>query len=181
MKEDGGPQTPSRRNGLQRPFDPLQVVSWGLFTMFIVLFYMFAAPMLRNPVNWCCGISYGVLSIASIVLNFLAARSDASDPGIHNKLDDATLCNGHRGPTQSTCYLCRAFVHKSSKHCRKCNKCVLGFDHHCKWLNNCIGMLRNWCLAFVPLVGVLPTRCIGVKVGSYVRCVAPHVTMSYGD
>eukprot|EP00667_Euglena_gracilis_P003610 EG_transcript_3622 len=96
----------------------------------------------------------------------MAARSNASDPGIYCKLDDAKLCSGDRPIGQTSCYLCRAFVDKSSKHCRNCNKCVVGFDHHCKWLNNCIGA-RNYRTFFTFMTSTLVTVIFQLGVLTY--------------
>ena len=140
MEEEAEALRTCRRHGFERPFDVLQVTSWFLFLMFIVIFYLFSAPFLRSPANIIVSAIYGEAVCASIWLNILSTKSDASGPGIFSKLDEATLCARERLPGQASCYICRATIDNTSKHCKKCNKCVVGFDHHCKWLNNCIGM-----------------------------------------
>ena len=132
---------PARLHGFTWPFDSLQVMSWVIFPMFVVLFFVFNGPCLRYPENIAVSTVWGVIAAVAVTLNVLAVRSDATDPGVRTKVDDLMEVNCPEDKT--SCCICKAFVDKSSKHCRKCNKCVVGFDHHCKWLNNCVGA-RNY-------------------------------------
>eukprot|EP00668_Euglena_longa_P022944 GGOE01028590.1.p1 GENE.GGOE01028590.1~~GGOE01028590.1.p1 ORF type:complete len:510 (-),score=79.02 GGOE01028590.1:618-2147(-) len=166
MTEGSGRPAFSRTHGFQRPWDLLQMLSWLLFTLFVVEYGVFTVPFLRQPAIYLLGLIYLVCALVSIVFNVLSAWSNASDPGIYCKLDDAKLCSGDRPIGQTSCYLCRAFVDKSSKHCRNCNKCVVGFDHHCKWLNNCIG-IRNYRIFFIFMTSTLVTVIFQLGVLTY--------------
>eukprot|EP01012_Entosiphon_sulcatum_P058057 TRINITY_DN81993_c0_g1_i1.p1 TRINITY_DN81993_c0_g1~~TRINITY_DN81993_c0_g1_i1.p1 ORF type:complete len:549 (-),score=48.92 TRINITY_DN81993_c0_g1_i1:179-1825(-) len=136
-----------RLNGLQRPFDRLQLSSWFLFCFFPILFFVFDLPLLRDTPAKIIGPIYGTIVLATAMLNFLSAGSNAADPRIWNKFDEATLFQQEAPFECNACLYCHSWVHRSSKHCKKCNKCVYGFDHHCKWLNNCVGA-RNYRLFF---------------------------------
>eukprot|EP00906_Rhabdomonas_costata_P009924 RCo013976 len=154
----------ARAHGFERPFDQLQVTSWGVILMFLVLFYVFNGPCLRYPENVPVSVAWGVLAALTVTLNILCVLSDAADPGVQTKVEDLSEVTCPEG--KAACYLCRAFVAKSSKHCRKCNKCVVGFDHHCKWLNTCVGV-RNYRLFFAFLSVTLATATSQLAVVIY--------------
>jgi len=166
---DGAAPAFSRINGLHRPFDTLQVLSWVLFLFFLIHFAAITEPILPFPINCILGPVYLACAVASIVFNVLSAHSNASDPGTATKLDDIKLACGDRPAGQTACYLCRAYVDRSSKHCRSCNKCVLGFDHHCKWLNNCVGILNyRTFFIFMTFTLITITYQLGILVYQFV-------------
>lgn len=124
-----------RRNGLQRPFDPLQIASWVIITMLVASFCFLLMPMVPNPWKLISLVVYLVCLVGVLGSGFETGRCDPVDPYVHapeeelDKLPDLLKCNA-----------CRSRVNKLSRHCLICDKCVVDYDHHCKWLNNCIGL-----------------------------------------
>lgn len=124
-----------RQHGLQRPFHPLQVVSWVVFALDVSIFCAVVLPLI-SAVHWqvLVGLVYAA-SVSSIVAAALVATlCDSGDPQLRSPppLEE----DEHKF---AFCTLCVLHVQPRSKHCRMCNKCVAEFDHHCIWLNNCIG------------------------------------------
>lgn len=165
VTQDEGNVQP-RSHGFSRPWDSLQVISWGLIGLFLSLFFTFNGLFLRPPLGYALCIVYGALATMTLILNSLTTRSNAADPMISNKLSEHDMyCQAI--PTNLTlCQLCHAYVNKSSKHCGRCNKCVIGFDHHCKWLNNCIGK-SNYRLFFSFVTVTLSTLAFHFGLGLY--------------
>jgi len=127
-----------RKNGFQRPFEPLQAMTWLLLCSMIIVFYGLIIPQSGLAVQAALGVVYGVLVLISVWSGFVACATDPADDNVLQRMSDI---NGTTAaPTDNIyCRLCSTHVNRSSKHCRYCEKCVDGFDHHCKWLNNCIG------------------------------------------
>lgn len=134
-----------RINGLEVPFDPLQMVTWFLYPMLIIHYFWFFYPLLWD--------SYASIITVTVIfgLSTLSAGYNAYRTCSIDSADDA-LCHNTTTATVSQidntdihthkpiyCFRCETNVHHSSKHCRFCEKCVYNFDHHCKWLNTCIG------------------------------------------
>lgn len=129
---DGGPM---RTNGFERPFHPLQLLSWVVFGLDVLIFCIFGIPLIETAV---AKVLVAVCYLASVVVLVLAAvratGCDPSDPHVRNQ--DTGFQEREALPY---CTTCNSPVYPRSKHCRACNKCVKVFDHHCMWLNNCIG------------------------------------------
>lgn len=124
-----------RRNGLQRPFDPLQIASWVIITMLVVSFCFLLVPMVPSPWKLISLVVYLVSLLAVLGSGFETGRCDPIDPYVtapEEELDQL--------PDLLKCNACRSRVNKLSRHCLICDKCVVDYDHHCKWLNNCIGL-----------------------------------------
>lgn len=124
-----------RRNGLQRPFDPLQIASWVIITMLVVSFCFLIVPMLPSPWKLICLVVYLMCLLAVLGSGFETGRCDPMDPHINASEDELDQL-----PDLLKCNACRSRVNKLSRHCLICDKCVVDYDHHCKWLNNCIGL-----------------------------------------
>ena len=112
-----------KRTGLSLPFHPLQVLSWIITLMNLVivsLLYMPNTSILEIP------ILFYFFQTLVIVLASIISIIDPSDPVSTGKkvLDESS--------TIATCSLCDTSVDPTSKHCGQCNRCVNGFDHHCK-------------------------------------------------
>jgi len=150
-----------RINGFQRPFHPLQVLSWVVFGCDVFLFCVFGVPLVDTVaakviVAVCYTTSVGVLVLACIK----ATSCDPADAhircqGMHLKNDPCA--------DMPYCTMCSVPVYPQSKHCRACNKCVNVFDHHCMWLNNCIGE-RN----YRPFLGCICSVAVmtGIVLGT---------------
>lgn len=142
-------EEPIRLNGFERPFHPLQVLSWFVFGADVISFCVFVIPLIRAAIAKLAiassfAISVGVLVVATVK----ATGKDPADP--HIRLQDMQLRN-EDVECLPFCTMCNTYVFPSSKHCRACNKCINSFDHHCMWLNNCIGQ-RNY-HAFTVCIG----------------------------
>lgn len=150
-----------RINGFQRPFHPLQILSWVVFGLDVLVFCVFGVPLVDTVaakviVAVCYTTSVGVLVLAAIK----ATSCDPADAhvrcqGMHLKNDPCA--------DMPYCTMCSVPVYPQSKHCRACNKCVNVFDHHCMWLNNCIGE-RN----YRPFLGCICSVAVmtGIVLGT---------------
>ncbi|XP_024378493.1 protein S-acyltransferase 21 [Physcomitrium patens] len=111
----------------------------------------------RSPRKCSCAGLCGLLFGWMLASDDCCRSSDSQQPEAENEI--------------LICTLCKAEVHKFSKHCRSCDKCVAGFDHHCRWLNNCIG--KNNYKTFVALMSTTLTLLIVhgiVGTAVLVRC-----------
>lgn len=123
-----------RRNGLQAPYDVLQVMSWFIIAFLGGCFFTLLAPMLPSPWNVIVLVVYAMCLVAVVASGFETGRCDPADPYIkcsEEELEDV--------PDLLKCSVCVSRVNKLSRHCLICDKCVVDYDHHCRWLNNCIG------------------------------------------
>lgn len=133
-----------RSNGLQAPYDPLQMLSWGIVTFLAGSFCGLLAHVLPGPWDKVTLAGY-VVDLAVVLLSgFETGRRDPIDPYV--LVSDEDL----EGPELLKCGACSSRVNKLSRHCLICDKCVVDYDHHCKWLNNCIGA-KNY-RAFICLI-----------------------------
>lgn len=119
-----------RRRGILPPYHPLQVASWVLVILNIIIISVLYLPISTSL--WLIVFyytSFGIVFLFAAVLMII----DPSDPiSLGEKINpDSSIT--------ATCTLCDSIVDPTSKHCAQCNRCVANFDHHCKWLNTCIG------------------------------------------
>ncbi|KAJ0408935.1 hypothetical protein P43SY_002814 [Pythium insidiosum] len=140
-----------RKNGWEKPFHGLQIVTWIFFPTLMGMFFAFYTPLLEASTSYIVSIAYGVLCL---VVVFAVIRCTGTDPS-----DDSVLGAGMDLPQRSNvsedrvyCNVCLQYVQKQSRHCRLCDKCVDVFDHHCKWLNNCVGK-KNYSYFLTSVVG----------------------------
>jgi len=157
-----------RFNGFQRPFHPLQLLSWVVFGGDVFLFCIVGIPLLQTAgakvlVALCYGIAVSTLVLGAI----RATAADASDPHIrqqeHQLQDKETL---------PYCTTCNSPIFARSKHCRECNKCVQVFDHHCMWLNNCIGDVNYRAFAVcIAAVAAFTGIMLDISIYVLVECL----------
>lgn len=69
----------SRKHGLQRPFHPLQILSWVLQIFNIIGFYSSTTPCLSPTSRIPLSIAYTILQFQTIILGFLISKSDPTD------------------------------------------------------------------------------------------------------
>jgi len=129
------------RNGFTRPWHPLQVFTWVLFKVHLILIVCLNFYIPKNTLVVYIGSNY-TLHAALGLTGFIATKSSSSKE-----------LAGSQEVLDYYCSMCKIFVTERTKHCRVCGKCVHNFDHHCKWLNNCIGKFNY--KKFLALVGVL--------------------------
>lgn len=126
-----------RTNGWERPFDPLQIVTWLLFPTLIIGYFVFFIPVLALETSIILGLLYGIDAFGVCYTAYLCGSTNPIDD--HILQSDSEVLESTIGDDLIYCNVCMRYVDNDSRHCRVCDKCVSTFDHHCKWLNNCIG------------------------------------------
>ena len=148
-----------RRNGLQRPFHPLQVLAWG-FTVWSLAFNCVVVrgvlPLLLrvSPTQPFFLALYLALHTVVLAVATRLTLWDPTDPVVYlyRAAQGSKLAFDDTAYTMA-CSMCASPVNAHSRHCMRCDRCVHRFDHHCKWLNNCIGACNyRW---FCVLLGTL--------------------------
>eukprot|EP00929_Paragymnodinium_shiwhaense_P029786 TRINITY_DN17002_c1_g1_i1.p1 TRINITY_DN17002_c1_g1~~TRINITY_DN17002_c1_g1_i1.p1 ORF type:complete len:351 (+),score=65.58 TRINITY_DN17002_c1_g1_i1:117-1169(+) len=163
-----------RRHGFERPFHPLQVLSWFVFGLDLLVYVAVILPLVggrKQSVLILLGVvAWLVVSVAALIrFTYRATACDPSDPHL---LQEEPLTDPEDWD-RPFCGTCNMTVHERSKHCKSCDKCVDSFDHHCVWLNNCVGN-RNYIdffkciLAVAAMVGMMLATCAYVLI-DYVR------------
>eukprot|EP00927_Polykrikos_kofoidii_P020733 TRINITY_DN19876_c0_g1_i1.p1 TRINITY_DN19876_c0_g1~~TRINITY_DN19876_c0_g1_i1.p1 ORF type:complete len:778 (+),score=152.02 TRINITY_DN19876_c0_g1_i1:68-2401(+) len=133
-----------RTNGFHWPLHPLQVSSWVVFSLDVLVFFTVGIPTLQ-PVGFrvCVALWFSASVLTLGVAAFIAMKCDPADKCIYEKPAEeeleAAVARPTEGPEKMYCRHCDANVLPSSRHCRSCKKCVQVFDHHCIWLNTCVG------------------------------------------
>ena len=115
-----------RSHGLQYPFDSLQIFTWFLISLPIIIFYFFQYPLLNGFERNFLHFLFILFYILGILLFIIATLTNHKTP-IVIEVEQTHYCK-----------YCQTNVPLSSKHCRICNKCRYGFDHHCRYINNCV-------------------------------------------
>lgn len=123
-----------RKNGLEAPYDSLQICSWVIVVLLVASFCGLLYPMIPSPWNIVTLVVYIASLAVVLVSGFETGRRDPIDPYVLVSDDQlegvADLLK---------CSACVSRVNRLSRHCLICDKCVVDYDHHCRWLNNCIG------------------------------------------
>jgi len=165
-------QSSMRVNGFGRPFHPLQVVSWVVFTMDVLVYAIVGLPLVE-PLGAVAVVAL-VYGASVIIVVFATARATGCDP-IDPRVRQAQG-TPEREPEEIDdlpyCPICDVPVEPRSKHCRTCNKCVDVFDHHCMWLNNCIGR-ANYRAFFAAVLSVAVMT--GVLLGTCAYLLADYI------
>lgn len=158
-----------RTNGFERPFHPLQVLSWVVFGMDVLIYIVFCIPIIETAAAQ--GVVAVCFGISVIVLVYATAKATSTDPADpHVRIQDETQLRVQ--DDMPYCTMCDRPVCNRSKHCRACNKCVDVFDHHCMWLNNCVGG-PNYHYFFVTVSSV--ACMVGILLGTIV-----YLLIDYG-
>ncbi|KAF4653047.1 hypothetical protein FOL47_010728 [Perkinsus chesapeaki] len=126
-----------RTNGFSRPLSTLQMLSWGVFGVDVVLAATVMLPLCLADGRWYNLLIFTVWIASAIGMILSAYKATACDP--RDKTVSLEGSSSSSTDSKRFCHLCRRLVNIDAKHCRKCDKCVGDFDHHCEWLNNCIG------------------------------------------
>lgn len=72
-------EKPARKNGLERPFHPFQVMSWILQIFNISSFYCTTIPCLDSETRIPIIVIFSVLQLMVIFLGFKLSKSDPTD------------------------------------------------------------------------------------------------------
>lgn len=178
-----GSRSPSefqRRNGFEKPFNDLQLVSWVVFGLDVLVFYFIVVPSLPVAVAAIFGLFFGADAIALFWVTWVVTRIDTSDPrvmkNIYGEINPAEDLQNI--DTLAHCDLC-GYVDERSKHCRACNKCVRKFDHHCKWLNNCVGETNY--KGFLATLGLVSGFTVTLIAFALYIIIAEPVNGSVGE
>mmetsp|Transcript_1954 Transcript_1954/g.4447 ORF Transcript_1954/g.4447 Transcript_1954/m.4447 type:complete len:306 (-) Transcript_1954:94-1011(-) len=158
-EEDSRP--PMRKHGFERPFHPLQVLSWVVFGTDVVIYCCFGWPIIDTHGAKVAVAIFYCSSVALLV--YFTSKATACDP-----IDPYVSLKESAGSVHEDlpfCDMCGVPVQMRSKHCRVCNKCVSVFDHHCMWLNNCVGS-ANYRAFFATVSSVV--CMIGITLGTCV-------------
>jgi len=164
--EDSPPLPPARRrHGFEQPFHPLQVVTWFVFGIDVVIYVVFGLPLVgEDGARAAVALLYALSVIVLVAATYRATVCDPVDPHVLNPPVPSE--DTHSLPF---CSMCSVPVYPRSKHCRACNKCVDVFDHHCMWLNNCVGA-HNYHSFFVTvssvsvMIGIILVTCLYLLV-----------------
>lgn len=171
-----------RVNGLSKPLNSLQVLTWFLFPFFIIGYTLLSfLPQISLPAT-STSTGYDVqayllstltylFSLLAIYFGGVACTTDPIDE--HLAVHYRTNPNGRSkgGDGKIFCWVCQVHVKKTSKHCRFCDKCVDEFDHHCQWLNTCVGG-KNYkpffrCVCMVFLFTLIELISISVLIARF--------------
>lgn len=163
--------TKVRTNGFERPFHPLQVLSWVVFGTDVLVYIVSCLPLVETAgAKALVALSFAVSVVVLVVATVKATSCDPADP--HVRCQDGDIPGDLE--TMPYCTICNVPVFPRSKHCRACNKCVSVFDHHCMWLNNCIGS-ANYRAFFVTvsavavMIGIVLSTCLYLLIDYFVN------------
>jgi len=157
-----------RTNGLEKPFNPMQIGTWMLLPTLVIQFLLFATPVLPLAASVSCTIIVCISGASTAYFTYSCCKTDPiddrlrrhlarqnGDPEEGNGNNEGRINEGREDEgTTRFCWVCAIDVHESSLHCKFCNKCVERFDHHCHWLNTCVGK-ANYDYFFRTLGSVL--------------------------
>ncbi|CAG9310305.1 unnamed protein product [Blepharisma stoltei] len=151
-----------KRNGFERPYHVLQILSWILLFCFSGIFYFIMIPQLSGAGVIVTSAFYTVFLISAVVSAYLTTKCDPTDKLVKVQLEGTPV-----EPSEFICTLCKCFVTLGSKHCARCCRCVYKFDHHCKWVNNCIGKENYNEFLWLLFSCIMLTLC-GMVTGNYI-------------
>ncbi|KAL0215183.1 hypothetical protein P9112_007367 [Eukaryota sp. TZLM1-RC] len=146
----------SRRHGLQRPFDVVQIIAISIFGFFASGFFLVLLPFIPPFAFVYVAYPWIFLLSLGVFLKLWCSFIDPADPSVdYTRItrSSKTLPPGFRVvDEQNYCCICKTHVLPNSKHCKLCNKCVSNFDHHCRYLNTCVSKAHNYVQFFVLLI-----------------------------
>lgn len=164
--------TGMRRHGFEWPFHPLQVVSWAVFGLDVVLYLVLCLPLIDTiAAKVVVALCYVTSVVVLVYTTAKATRCDPADPNVHRDAAEIEKV-ADESDTMPYCGMCDRPVYSRSKHCRACDKCVDVFDHHCMWLNNCVGG-PNYRYFFMTVSSV--ACMIGIVLGTCVYLLIDYV------
>ncbi|PFH38082.1 DHHC zinc finger domain-containing protein [Besnoitia besnoiti] len=169
------PDQEIRKNGLARPLQAFQILSWVCFGGDILLFYLLLIPSVSMAVQISVGLLFGLCALTVFACGWVATTLDPIDPIAFESGPYSLKPAPEVHPDMRECDVC-GYVNERSKHCRVCNKCVDGFDHHCMWINNCVGD-RNYKPFFALLVATALMTVLVVVVA--VWCVVEEAVWGH--
>lgn len=155
-----------RKNGFQRPWHLLQILTWMIYPCLLLHYYVFLMTLLWDNIGVRVAITlfFSLCSVIALVAAYITCDINPADDAVLNKKAE------YSEPGRVFCYLCETHVHSTSKHCKYCDKCVLNFDHHCKWLNTCVGNKNyRFFLLLIVAVGGITTLSLTLSLIYFVE------------
>jgi DHHC palmitoyltransferase len=155
--------SPSRVNGLSKPYAALQIATWVCFPVLILQFLFFVSPLLPLAASIPCTLLFFACTLATAYYGYKACIVDPIDRHLAKHLQEtgeampssqdakpkgllklfytttSQIALPQEEEPMKYCWVCEISVAEHSMHCKYCNKCVSHFDHHCLWLNTCVG------------------------------------------
>jgi len=132
-----------RHNGLEKPYNWMQVSTWIILPTLLLQFFFFASPLLPLAASIPCSIAVFFFGALAAYKGYATCITDPADDHVicHlNRQNEKTFVDEEKAEEEvKYCFACETNVHSHSMHCKFCDKCVARFDHHCQWLNTCIG------------------------------------------
>ena len=160
-----------RTNGLQRPYNAMQISAWILFPLLNIQFFTCLSPVLPSlATSLILSIIFGVTGLVGVYMGYKASVIDPVDANVKEAAaheDDNDDEEVEVEANTKFCWVCQTRVHEKSMHCKFCDKCVHHFDHHCQWLNTCVGK-ANYKYFFGTLCALSAFLCIDVAVSLYI-------------
>mmetsp|Transcript_13124 Transcript_13124/g.19570 ORF Transcript_13124/g.19570 Transcript_13124/m.19570 type:complete len:329 (-) Transcript_13124:60-1046(-) len=143
-----------RHNGLEKPYNWMQVSTWIILPTLLLQFFFFASPLLPLAASIPCSIVVFFFGALTAYKAIKTTITDPADSHSQKKTQGANFTDEEKAEEEARhCHHCESNVNNNAVHCNICHKCIEGYDHHCKWLNNCIGK-KNYQLFFDTLVSL---------------------------
>jgi hypothetical protein len=162
-----------KRNGFSCPPHWQQVVTWIVFAVNNIFFYIFTRIILLNDDSFILIIVFSCLSLFVFIIGIISTVIDPSDRLLRQEIDKRKQAEKENkkyvleiSKKFDFCVICCSNINSNSKHCKECNRCVDNFDHHCNWLNNCVGDI-NYRVFFTLLIVVLVDLIYNIGVYIY--------------
>jgi hypothetical protein len=163
-----------KRNGFSCPLHWQQIVTWIVYAINNIFFFIFTKVLLVNNDNrTILIITFSILSSLVMLIGVVSTILDPSDKML--KLEIQKREQAERESKKYVleiskkfdfCVICCSNINSNSKHCKECNRCVDNFDHHCNWLNNCVGD-KNYKFFFTLLIIVLIDLVYNISIFTY--------------
>ena len=128
-----------RKNGFEKPYNSMQIITWILLPLLIVQFILCISPIYPIAASIPISILYIFFSFRSGYFGYKACSTDPIDSRLLVNGDGNDIVSECLDGETKHCWVCETRVGQASMHCKFCNKCVATFDHHCQWLNTCVG------------------------------------------
>lgn len=95
-----------RINGWEFPPHPLQVVTWILFPLIIIQYYLFLMPLLWNLISQIIlSILYGFVLLFAAYTGYMTCHIDPCDNALEKNINPSSIANN-----DLYCYLCEVNV-----------------------------------------------------------------------
>mmetsp|Transcript_23844 Transcript_23844/g.44043 ORF Transcript_23844/g.44043 Transcript_23844/m.44043 type:complete len:348 (-) Transcript_23844:234-1277(-) len=170
-----------RENGLQRPYNPMQIGTWVLLPTLLLQFLFFVSPVLPLAASIPCTIVFFAAACVASYFAYVTCKTNPIDERLarHLKRQENGGASKETPPENEDddsgetkfCWICQCSVSDHAMHCKFCDKCVSNFDHHCLWLNTCVGK-PNYPFFFKTVVSTF--LFVLVHMGCLIGILVPY-------